>query len=53
MTHRQSKQPWDTHSLQPPTIQANSMNTGEYLMTYTELHHVNNEEREEKDCKRL
>jgi hypothetical protein len=34
MTQRHSTQPWDTHSLQPPTIQANSMNTSEYLMTY-------------------
>jgi len=35
MTHRHSTQPWDTHSLQPPTTQANSMNTSEYPMTYT------------------
>jgi len=34
MTHRHSTQSWDTHSLQPPTIQANSVNTSEYLMTY-------------------
>lgn len=34
MTHRHSTQPWDTNSLQPPTIQANNINTSEYLMTY-------------------
>jgi len=33
MTHTHI-QPSDTHSLQPPTIQANSTNTSEYLTTY-------------------
>jgi len=48
MTYRHSTQPSDTHSLQQPTIQANSMNTASIQSHTQEVHHVNNEKHEEK-----
>jgi len=52
MTDRHSTQPWDTHSLQPPTIQANGMNTNEYQMTYAGSESCKQwETQRKKDCK--